>query len=92
MKILTEEETSMNFIPTQPIVQCKMHNEDDDIKETIEASPSDFDDRFGANPDINVKREQSKTLTLLKLAKVEKTPMAKSESESPSSHLSENDL
>ncbi len=75
MKIqkLTEEETSMNFIPSVSEIKIEKKLEDVPI---IEASDSNFDERFGQTEELgknfDLKREQSKTLTLLKLAKVDK--------------------
>ena len=59
----------MNFIPTVSEVKIEVEKPAE-----IESPDSNFDERFGAFPEQNLdlKREQSKTLTLLKLAKVDK--------------------
>ena len=66
---LTEEETSMTFIPSVSEVKVE------EKPAEIESPDSNFDERFGSSDsqnNLDIKREQSKTLTLLKLAKVDK--------------------
>jgi hypothetical protein len=62
----------MNFIPS--VSEVKIEVKIEDKPAAIESPDSNFDDRFGSseNQNFDIKREQSKTLTLLKLAKVDK--------------------
>ncbi len=62
----------MNFIPSVSEVKIEVNIEEKPAE--IESADANFDDRFGSsdNQNFDIKREQSKTLTLLKLAKVDK--------------------